>query len=360
MNNDFSLSALIKVLFEWKRAIGLTVLAVGILTAVITLLQPNYYKSETVFYAANPDLADPSPLGYSSDMTYIYGGGQDLDRLFSIVMAPEMEDYLIKKFNLFKHYNYDSSTVEGRFKMRQAFKNNYNVVKSKYDAIVLSIEDTDRILAAQMANEARNRCEYIAQQLIKKAQNKLLSSYTSNVAQQSEIVTRLIDSLKLVKSQFQIIEPAYQARAYSDEIVKAHGNLAEAKARANYYKGIESKQDSTIKYQAIAAGLASKIFELENKLHVFNKGVNEFRSLDQEYGRASDQTSINKEKVKLLQSSFENDFTAIHVISQAYPAEHKSRPKRAIIVLSSMMIALLTSMLGILMINSFKTKVQSV
>ncbi len=356
MANDTSLLSIINTINKWKKTILFGVVCTGVATAIVLFLKPDYYKAETVFYAANPDLAEPSPLGYSDKRSYVFGTGEDLDRMFSIVTSEETILYLIKKYNLHNHYKIDSSSNNGRHKMRLAFKDNYSVSKSKYDAIVLAVEDTDPKMAADIANHARDYADSIAQKLFKNAQGQMMNTNKSNIEHQAMIVDKLIDSIKRLKIQYQIIEPSYQARALSDEIVKAQGNLAEAKAKAQFYKNYESKRDSVIKFQANAAGYLDKIAQLEKNHISFDKGVNELKRLEQEYGRASDQVSIMKEKDKLISSSHSNKFVAVHVVDRAYPPDFKSRPKRLIIILASMLIASLAAISGVLLIESFNNR----
>ena len=354
MTNEYSMFHLIKTLFQWKKAIAFSVLGIGILTAVITFLKPNYYKAETVFYSASPALADPSQLGYNEKISYTYGTPEDLNRLFSIVASDEMITYLITKFKLFDHYKIDSTSAKGKFRMREAFKSNYQVSKSKYDALVLSVEDTNPELAAQIANEARDHAALIAQLLVKKAQGFTLESYKSNLGHQKNYTTTLADSIRKMKEKYELIEANYQARVLADELVKAEANQAEAKARAQFYDKYESKRDSSIKYYAYASGYAKKAEELKAQLAIFNGNVSELKTIEQEYSRATDQWSIIKEKEKLLDAAFSSPFSAIHVVDVAMTPVNKSRPKRSIIILAAMLIAFLISVAGVLIIDSIK------
>ena len=105
---------------------------------------------------------------------------------FSIVTSERMITYLIRKFDLYKHYDQDSTTREGQFKMKELFKGNYKAIKSKYGALILSVEDKTR-LAADIANKTRTRTEAIAQQFVKNTQLKSLESYRKNVEEQLKL-----------------------------------------------------------------------------------------------------------------------------------------------------------------------------
>ncbi|MBK8701981.1 MAG: hypothetical protein IPN29_21395 [Saprospiraceae bacterium] len=296
MTQDYSMFSVLQVLKEWKRAIIISVLSVGALAAILSLFSPNYYKAETVFYAANPDLADPSQLGYNDSPTYMYGGSDDLDRLFSIISSDRMADHLIKKFQLFSHYEFDSTGNEGKFKMREAFKSNFKLSKSKYGALVLAVEDKDPEIAAKIANEARNYAEVLAQKFIKDAQRKALGSYRHNIQKQDSVMLVLADSIRRLKENYNLIEANYQQRAFADELIKAMANKAEAGSRAQYYSKYESKRDSSIKYRAYEAGYSSKVNELQQKLGRFNSKISELKTAEQAYSRATDQSSIIRER----------------------------------------------------------------
>ncbi|HRD07748.1 MAG: GNVR domain-containing protein [Saprospiraceae bacterium] len=356
MTNDYSLLSILNVLMSWKKTIILTVVAVGLISAVFSLMQPNYYKAETVFYPASPTLADPTQLGYNNAPMYVYGGSDDLDRLFSIVTSERMITYLIRKFDLYKHYDQDSTTREGQFKMKELFKGNYKAIKSKYGALILSVEDKNPELAADIANEARTRTEAIAQQFVKNTQLKSLESYRKNVEEQLKIMAILEDSIRLLKSKHNLIEANYQQRVFSDELIQAIASKSEAASRAQYFSKYESKKDSTIKYKAFESGYASKIVVLQSKIAEFNNHISHLLAVEQAYSRASDQSSIVREKERLLKTAYDSPFTAIHLVDEAIVPEHKSRPKRSLIILLSMLISFVASVTGVLMIHSYRQR----
>jgi tyrosine-protein kinase Etk/Wzc len=208
-------------------------------------------------------------------------------------------------------------------------------------------------MAANIANAARERTDYLAQNLIKDAQKKSINNITLASADQTKRVVVLTDSIKKIKNRYNIIEPSFQAKALAEEIVRTQGGLPEAIAKANYFSKYESKKDSVIKYRALAAGLERKLQELNARLKEFNKGVNELKALEQEHSRASDQYSISKEKENLLVNTYEHEFTTLHVISKAYPPVNKSRPKRSIIIIASMLIAFFAAVLGVIAMQSW-------
>lgn len=327
---------------------------VGLITTVITLLLPNHYKATTTFYAANPSLANPNGLGYEESPRYVFGTNDDTDRLFSIITSGEIKAYLIKKFDLYKVYKIDSTTLKGKHTMNLAFEENYKAISTKYKAIELSVEDTDPKRAADIANSAREYANDVTQRLIKDSQLKSLQSTKENLELQEKRVTLLGDSIRLMKAKSKMIDPYFQSEAYSQEAIKTEALLAESKGKANYYSKYESKKDSVIKYNALAAGYQNKLNQIRTSLSTFYEVGPWLKKKEQEYSRAGDQLSVEKEKEKLLAAAYNSSFTGLHVIDQAYPPLVKSRPKRSLIILGAMLITLLASVMGLLMIKSIK------
>lgn len=354
--NEYSLLNVFQEIYRWKKHIIITILIIGAVTATILLFTPNYYKASTTFYPASPTLANPEALGYDENIKYVYGGGDDSDRLFSILNSENVMNHLILKFDLYKSYKIDSSKIQGKHLMMMKLKANYENKRTKYDAIELTVEDKDPEVAAKIANEARDYANLLIQKIIKETQFKSIESLEKNILLQEEKVSKLADTIQIVKSNSKMIDPYFQSETFSAEVIKAESNLADAKAKADYYNKFESKKDSTIKYRAIAIGLESKVAQLRTRLATFYEVGPWLKKKEMEYSRSADQLSIEKEKMSQMLSSYNNAFTGLHVIDKAIPPYNKSGPKRTLIVFGAMLLAAVTSILGILLLNSIKQR----
>jgi tyrosine-protein kinase Etk/Wzc len=354
MSENNSLVYILQILLRWKKQLIFAILFVNIIVAVILFLKPNYYQSSTSFYAANPTLGNPTPLGYDDQKSYYFGTSEDLDRLQSIATSDEIIHDIITNFKLYDHYKFDSLSATSRHNMRLAFKDNYNVTKSKFDAIIISVEDTDPKLAADIANYARDYINKTAQDIVKSTQVDVLKTFTQNISNQNLSSQKLSDSIRYLKTKYDLIQVDFQSKAYTEELVNAQANLSESEAKANYFKNIVSIKDSLIKYQAATAGFRNKVNFLLNKVNTFNQGVSELKRVEAEHGRVIDQLSIMKEKEKLMSTIRENKFSALYVIDKARISDYKSRPKRSLLLLTSLLLTSLVSVCTVLLIENFK------
>jgi len=93
---DKNLIDLVKILWQWRWKILSLVVLATIVSIVISLLLPNYFKSTAIFYAASQDLAKPQPIGESDRTINYFGNDNDIDRLLTVAHSHTLKTFLIE------------------------------------------------------------------------------------------------------------------------------------------------------------------------------------------------------------------------------------------------------------------------
>lgn len=342
-NQDYSLQDILKVLAKNKKYILYTTIGAAILSAIISLLMPVYYKSLTSFYAASPDLGLPNVIGVTELPRDVYGTDYDIDRLLSLAESDDVYGHLISKFDLYNHYDIDPSKVKAPYTIREELKDLYKVLKTKLGAIELTVEDKDPIFAANMANEARERINFLSQNLMKESQNATLGSYKANLASQNASVNAISDSIKFYRQKYNIINTESQGEVYSELLAKANASNESNKAALQYFKESRGSRDSIRKYTILSATSSKKLAALNGEMKIFNSGSSKVEQLVIEYERLINQFALDKQREKLLQSAYSAPFKALHVVEVASPPVIKSKPLRSLIVIASTFLAFILS-----------------
>ncbi|MBP7273290.1 MAG: hypothetical protein KA974_05590 [Saprospiraceae bacterium] len=362
-NNDNLFDA-IGTLVKWRKAI-LKVCAAALLgSVVVSLLLPVYYKSTTIFYAASPDLAKPEHLFGTStkDMEY-YGSDEDIDRLLTIAESDETIQFLIDSFDLYQHYDIDSSDAKAQYKIKEHFLDLYEVKKTKYDAIELSVEDKDKQLAARIANTARNRIDIASQKLIKESQQNLVTTFEKGIASKEQQQTILADSLARVRKQYGIYDLETQSELMATLVATAESDLAKDKAKLQALSEANSPKlrDSIIILKANIRGLEQQLTQLTSpdgngnfNLKRFNDGLALVQMLTSVYKEASQAIGEDKQRFTQIKTSLQSNISAVHIIEPAAVPIVKSRPIRWIIVAASVIAAFIFSILGSLIAEAYK------
>jgi len=355
MTEDQSLIDVVSIIYKNRKKIIIASLVAGLVSAAVSLLLPNYYQSTTVFYPASSDLAKPMLVGNEQINRNYYGDGKDIDRLLSIAHSTQMANYLINNFKLYEHYDIDSTNKRGPAQMMTKLFKLYKPIKSKYDAIELSVEDVDRELAARMANGAREKISHLSQKVIKDSQKRLLESYDENITEQEQELSIISDSLNRMMAKYEIYDATSQGSTYGELLPNAESKMIKSKSKLEAYikTGI---QDSIVKMRVNADAYKSQFENLKKRISLFNDGYTTVLYLAKEQDMIAKQLTIDKAKHALLKSTYDSPFASIHLVQEAEVSQIKSRPKRSLIVIGITVITGLLSILYVLLLNQFKSQ----
>jgi uncharacterized protein involved in exopolysaccharide biosynthesis len=353
MQKNESLLDILVLLYKWKKQIIIATFLSAVITAGVSLLLPNFYKASTQFYAASPDLAKPTPIGSVDNDLKIYGSDEDIDRLLSISKSSEVKDYLITEYDLYNHYDIDPDSKNAKHKLLLKLNKLYETTKTKYDAINLSVEDEDINLSAQMANAAREKISEIAKKIIKQSQVNLIKSYESNIEAKSQYIQTLTDSIFYLRSRYKIFNTASQGEAYGSSIVEISGKLENTKAQISYLQNNAGPRDSIKVLQSKLNGFQKQYNLIKSDIENYNSGYPYIITLERDIKAYGEQLSISMERLKQLQSAYNNDFSTIHLIEKAEVPVYKSRPKRSIIVVGIAMLTFIIASLWVILQDQF-------
>ena len=354
MEQEFSLLKALKIVMDKFKLVVIASIAVAVITAGISLLLPNYYEASTTFYAASPDLSDPTPISTSQRKINVYGNDEDLDRLLSISRSNQLFEYMIDTFALYDHYDIATDDSKAPYKVKKKLLKHMEVLKTKFGAISLTVEDKDPSFASAMANAFRNRISIIAQNLIKDSQQKTIQSYTSNIAEKEKSLQQLVDTLSILREKYGIIDATSQGEVLAQNSADANFSFTEAKATLKAMKDMGMPQDSVNKVIAKVAGLTSKRVTVDKQLKQFNEGISTVKTLENQLVITNDQVSLMKERLRQLESAYLSPFTSLHVVEEAIAPVVKSRPRRSLLVLAAGMLTFILTSLGLLLRDSLK------
>ena len=355
MEQKDNLLGVVETIFKWKKFIIYTCLATAIGASIIVLLLPVYYDSTTIFYAASPDLATPEAIfGEAAEAPDYYGTENDIDRILSIANSGELVSFMIDSFDLYDHYDMDPETKLGQHYIRLEFNDHFDVIKTKYDAIEMTIEDQDRELAAKMVNAARDYVANLAQGLIKDSQAKLLKTFQANITEKTKQLTELNDTLQAVRSRYGVYNTLSQSESLAELVAKAEAKLFNAQAKLEILQGKRNFADSVTIINARIKGYENELTKLNERLNTFNQGMARVEILKETQLEASEKLAENREHFKLIKAAYNEDFPTIMILEDGAIPLIKSRPKRTLIVVAAVAVAFIFSVIGILLFDTYK------
>jgi len=356
MQRKEQLLDVVRVLFKWKRFILIVCLIAAIGSIFLALSKVNYYQSSTLFYATNHDLSKPNPIGNMGKITYYYGTGEDVDRLMTLSESDLLADYLIDSFQLYQHYGIDTSDSKKDFRVMEIFRSQYKVLKTKHDAIEILVEDFDPAVAVKIANAAREKVNALAQEMIRKSQKQQMLMMEQNIISRGKILDSLELALLVNRTQYGIFNPATQSRDLPELLMIKSGKLREEKGRVEELKKHSSiPQDTIIFSTARIKGLESEVADLKRQLVSFREGFADYEVLYRLHQIQNDEIAFEGQRLRQLQAAYNSAFTALHVVETAKYPRDKSRPKRSIIIVVSVLLAFVLSCVAALITDTYKS-----
>ncbi|MBK9798780.1 MAG: hypothetical protein IPP56_03325 [Bacteroidetes bacterium] len=165
--------ALLKSLLKNKKAVIAFILSGALVSIVFSgpFFLPPLYKSEVIFYPPNT----------SSNKTLIqydvrFGSEKEIDQHIQVLKSNLVRDSVIKKFNLIAHYGIDTTKTVWRFYLNKEYNEKIAIERTRYNALSVTVLDTDPVLAATIANNIVEITDAIKATILRKNLSTALSN----------------------------------------------------------------------------------------------------------------------------------------------------------------------------------------
>jgi hypothetical protein len=193
----FCLTALSVAVYEWKT--------------------PYEYKSSVKVFIEDEEF-------YSSDLNLVRSSPQS--RIYYYTKSTEMFDYLIRRFDLYKYYNIDSSAFM-HYEIMTAILNNR--IESKWDGryiLTVTVEDQDKFMAATLANEIYSKLNEMNKNYVISIAKKKLDIYDQIITNnKQEVLVHTGEFKKLIDECKGLIEENKLSRIQNSFIFDIQSRL---------------------------------------------------------------------------------------------------------------------------------------
>ncbi len=350
--NKEHLLDVLRAIFKWKRPIIYVTLGAGIIAAIVSLVVTPKFEAKTTFYAASPTLQSPDAIfGQGNNQLFFYGSGDDIDRLIQLGYSSELLNYLTDEFDLYKHYDIDSTSAKGRNKLIEKLVKRYKITKNERDALDLTVEDRDKELSAKMANAARNKLNEIANGLIKSSQQEIITTFEKQIEIKSKERKIVSDSLSSIRKKYGIFDAGTTAKSLSG-YSGIRSAIEVEKARLDASKRLSAPRDSI-------RNIGVRIATMEARLKAFDEGegkmmaegISQISALSEQEDALNRELGYDRSRYLKYKTAFEVPKQALFVQDVAEVPLVRSWPQRKMMVLGAMFIAFALSLLTVLIIE---------
>lgn len=359
------LTMVFRGIYRRARLIAGITAASAVVALVVSLCLPHYFKAET-------RILPPQEKGGNLAAQLLGQGGAGLIGLaggaigmksqvglfVEIMKSRTVLDRIVDRFNLLKRY-------EKRF--RQDARNRLlELISAKEDRksgiIVLTVEDRDPKMAADMANAFVEELKILKGGLAISEAGQRRMFFEDQIRQTKASLSRAEEEFKGFQQRTGMIQVDAQARAIIEGIARLRAGIAMKEVEAKVLRSYATAENPDL--QRVEEEIRALRVELEKVETSKGKGSDPLMAsgrvpeMGMEYLRRLRQLKYNETLFELLSKQYElakldeaRDAGTIQVIDRAIPPERKSRPQVAVIVSVATVAAFFLSVFFILLVD---------
>ena len=306
--NTFNSQYLCKLLYEYRKSV-LIILALAALLAVIFsspyFIKP-LYKSSTILYPTSSNSKSKVLLSttFQSNKDLLeFGESEQTEQMLQVLNSNRIRDKVIERYNLMEHYGIKTTEKYPYTKLNKLYDSRIKFRRTEYNAVKITVLDTDPALAAQMANEIAELFDTTMNAMQKEVAVKAFQLVENEYLTLCDEMAALEDSLNTLR-RLGVFDYEAQVEMLSQQLAVELG-----KSNTQGVKNIQEHLD-------ILAQYGGSYYAISEKL---------------DHDRL--QLSLIKSKYEEAKVDAKEDITHKFIVTSAFQAERKDYPIRWIIVL---------------------------
>ncbi|ALW85702.1 hypothetical protein AUC43_11755 [Hymenobacter sedentarius] len=346
---SFSLVGLGPIINRWKYFVAGAVALAALVSIVVALLLPNFYRSTAIFIPTNPQTADPDRLLEDNvevrSKLELGGRAEDLDRAITIGESQPVAEQIIRKFDLYKHYKAGTPGDDASDNyVLSEFNSNLSIVHNERDAIELAFMDKDKNLAAAVANAMVHVIDSVNQQLTLENRRTVLDLYRQRYEYLSTSFERSRRELVGARRRYGIYGLEMQGRYLAKQLVETEAALRKAEASGGDVAGLKRV------LRGLTRADGGNLLNLEN----YVQGTDSVTMFTTRVTDLQTRLIAARSAYETAELSIKGRISSVYLVQKAYPATKKAKPVRSLIVLGSVLLTFVLSVVFIALLELYR------
>ena len=350
--DEISLVELATTLGEEKKLIfGLPFVA-GIVAIVVSLLLTPIFTAKTTLLPPQSSggggaaAAALASLGGLAGLAGISAGGTTADTVVAMLKSRSAKDQIIDQFNLVEYYEADLR--------EDVYKTLDTVVRvstdKKSNLITIEVDDKDPELAAKMANAYYTVLKGLMTRVAVTEAQQRRQFFEDQFLKSKEELSNAEVKLKETQERTGLVELKSQAEATIEAVARLRGEIAQREVQLSAMRTFATPENAD--YRRVVAelnGLRAELKKLDKGGEGGELGLVSAGNLPEqglEYVRALREVKYQEAVFEIMAKQFElakvdeaKDGGNVQQLDAATVPERKSKPKRAIIVVATVLAA---------------------
>lgn len=324
---QFESGNLLVFLYKWRKPLIIISLVGAIISAGVSLLIDNKYKSTVIMFPTSTNSISKALLAENfggKDDILQFGEEEQAEQLLQILNSDQIRQRIIRKYNLMRHYEIDTTEKFRKTKLMKEYESNISFERTEFMSVKVEVLDESPDTAAMIAND----------------------------------IAALLDSVKnrmrkdLAQEAFEIVKDEYfELRDY---IHAREDSLKKLRELGVYDYESQAERLTEQWGKAVLQNNKRAINELEERLDVLAKYGGAYVAIRDNLEYDKKQLSFLRAKYEEAQVDAQRSLEHKFIVDRAYAAEKKSYPIRWLIVVVSTLATFIITLFSILIVESIK------
>jgi capsular polysaccharide biosynthesis protein len=326
-NMNRSTLSLLEFLYHWRKHLAIITGAAIVFSALATFLIPNQYKAVSTLFAVKSFSASryltEEPPGVAEDYMDI-GDEDDIEKLLTVLSSTELQDLVVKKFDLYNHWKISSDDSHKETWMNLKFQEMISFKRTDILSVKIEVYDYSPDTAAQIANAIAAFADTVK------------NRYTKRIA---------LEALNIVQNEYDKTLIYMKVLEDSMQVIRGKGVL-------EYNLQVEALTRSLGK--AMAGGNSAGVSKIEERLKTFEKFGGPFFNLTNEVMLQKERQVFLKSKLDAAYLNATRNLPGNLQVQKAKISDRKSKPVRWLIILISALSVFAGAIMVIIISDKYK------
>ncbi|GAB4251228.1 MAG: hypothetical protein Kow0079_05040 [Vicingaceae bacterium] len=330
---DFDSGNLLAFFYQWRKPLLIITVAAAVISAVVSLLIENKYKSTVVMFPTQHNSISKALIAENfggKDDVLAFGEEEQAEQLLQILNSDEIRNRIIEKYDLMHHYEIEDDDKYKYTTLQKMYESNVKFDRTEFMSVEIEVLDKNPDTAAMIANDIAALVDSVQNRMRKEIAVQAFKIVEEEYNNNKAYVKSLEDSLDALR--------ALGINDYESQAERLHEQLA----------------------KAIVDGKKNAVKELEERIKILSKYGGAYVSIRDQLEYEKKQLTFLRGKYNEAKVDAEKELEHKFIVNNAFPAEKKSYPIRWLIVVVSTFAAFLFAVFAILIWNAYQNVKQQV
>lgn len=267
-NHLFTSEWLLELYFVNKKILNIVLVVSIVFFSVLAYILPSEYRATVILFPASNESASHILLSgnESSKGLNRFGETEEVEYFLQVLYSDQIKEYITRKFDLYNHYNIDTTSRYPKTKLTKKWENNISFRKTEFLSIEIEVFDKDPVYAANIAKTIAEYSDTLYNKIKHERAIKAFEIIKKEYFNALNEISQMQDSLQKLR-ELGVVNYEAQSEVYSDAYAQAlaKGNKEGAKAIEEKFKILAQYGGTYQMFDEILTNESKRISELKQK-----------------------------------------------------------------------------------------------